>query len=102
MAKNTVSRQVVRNSTKVKRVQPSEVIGVRKSAIIAEAGISTGHDYITLMSALISDVLSGRIPPQLCNAASSAARNIGKMTELELRYGGSTGAKSTIRLSKSR
>jgi hypothetical protein len=39
------------------------------------------------MSALMSDVIEGRIPPGTCHAACNAAGKLLKIAEMQIRYG---------------
>lgn len=39
-----------------------------------------------MMSALMSDVIEGKVPPQVCNAACNAGGKLLKTVELEHRF----------------
>lgn len=43
-----------------------------------------------MMSALISDVLEGRVSPGVCNAAVNAGGKLLKVVDMQQRYGRST------------
>jgi hypothetical protein len=58
-----------------------------KSLAIAERGISTGHQFSALMSAIMSDLLSGAVTPGVANATCNAGGKLLKMVELNLKYG---------------
>jgi hypothetical protein len=54
---------------------------------VAARGISTGHDFANFMSALMSDLIEGRVTPAIGNAACNAAGKLLKVVELQFRYG---------------
>lgn len=58
-----------------------------RSAAIAAVGVTTGTEFAALMSALMSDVIEGRLSPVVSNAAVSAGRNLLKVVEMEYKYG---------------
>lgn len=58
-----------------------------KSLQIAEQGIKTSGDFRDLMSAIMSDVIAGRLTPNMTNAACNAGGKMLKMVDLEMRYG---------------
>lgn len=58
-----------------------------KSLPIAEAGIKTSRDFRNLMSAIMSDVIAGRLTPNMTNAACNAGGKLLKMVDLEYKYG---------------
>jgi hypothetical protein len=57
---------------------------------IAKAGISTGSQFATFMSRLMSDLIEGSITPQVGNAAVNAGGKLLKVVEMQYRYGKST------------
>lgn len=59
---------------------------VARSVAIAERGINSSTEFRNLMSALMSDVISGRIAPQVTTAACNAGGKLLKMLELEYKY----------------
>jgi hypothetical protein len=59
---------------------------VARSVALAERGINSSSDFRDLMSALMSDVISGRIAPHVTTAACNAGGKMLKMIELEYRY----------------
>lgn len=61
---------------------------------LAEKGIKTGTDFANLMSALISDIVSGRINPLVANATCKAGNNLLKIVEMQYRYGKSADPKA--------
>jgi hypothetical protein len=56
---------------------------------IAERGVSTGREFAKLMSALMSDVIEGKISPQVANATCNAGGKLLKVVELQYRYANS-------------
>ena len=72
--------QVVKKSATVSR-------GIPKSLAIAESGVTTGKDFAQLMSALMSDLLAGRIGPSIGNATVQAGGKLLKVVEMQHKYG---------------
>lgn len=62
-------------------------IAKSKSLAIAAKGITTGQDYANFMSALMSDIISGKVAPTIGNAACKAGSNLLKVVEMQMRYG---------------
>lgn len=58
-----------------------------RSHAISEKGIKSGQDFAELMSALMSDVLDGRISTDVANAACNAGGKMLKVVEMQYRYG---------------
>lgn len=58
-----------------------------RSLAIAAKGITTGHDFANFMSALMSDLISGAIAPQVGNAACNAGGKLLKAVEMQMRHG---------------
>lgn len=54
---------------------------------IAEKGVRTGEDFANLMSALMSDVIEGRMAPNVANATCNAGGKLLKVIEMEHKYG---------------
>lgn len=54
---------------------------------IAQDGIRTGAQFAGFMSALMSDLVDGRINANVGNAAVNAGGKLLKMVELQMRYG---------------
>jgi hypothetical protein len=57
------------------------------SLAIAERGISTGNDFAAFMSAMMGDLISGRLSPGVGNAACNAGGKLLKVVELQMKYG---------------
>lgn len=58
-----------------------------RSASIAARGIRTGHDFANLMSALMSDLIDGRVTPNIGNATCNAGGKLLKVVEMQFKYG---------------
>lgn len=58
-----------------------------RSAPLASQGVRTGTDFANLMSALMSDVIEGRVTPQVANAACNAGGKLLKVVEMQYQYG---------------
>lgn len=58
-----------------------------KSAGVAAGGVNTGTDFANLMSALMSDLIEGRITPNIGNATCKAAGQLLRVVELQMKYG---------------
>jgi hypothetical protein len=63
------------------------VADVPASAAIADRGISTAADFLRMMTALLSDTVTGRVQPQRANATCNVAGKIIRMVELQHKYG---------------
>lgn len=58
-----------------------------RSLTAAERGIKTGRDFANLMSALMSDLIEGRVTPAVGNATCNAGGKLLKVVELQYKYG---------------
>lgn len=58
-----------------------------RSLTIAARGVKTGHDFANLMSALMSDLIEGRVTPQMGNATCNAGGKLLKVVEMQYKYG---------------
>lgn len=56
-------------------------------AALAANGISTGADFLRMMTALMADTVMGRVQPQTANATCNVAGKIIRMVELQHKYG---------------
>jgi hypothetical protein len=54
---------------------------------IASKGVKSGADFASMMSALMSDLIDGRITPMVGNATCNAAGKLLKVVELQHKYG---------------
>lgn len=58
-----------------------------RSLEIAAKGIRTGHDFANLMSALMSDLIEGRVTPSVGNSTCNAGGKLLKVVEMSYKYG---------------
>ena len=63
------------------------VTGSPRSAKVAAKGIKTSHDFANLMSALMSDLIDGRVAPTIGNATCNAGGKLLKVVEMQIKYG---------------
>jgi hypothetical protein len=61
--------------------------GQPRSLSIGNAGLHTTADVRRFVSALMGDVVAGRLSPNVTNAACSACSKLLKVVELEYKYG---------------
>ena len=62
-----------------------------KSLEVSERGISTGAHFAGLMSALMSDIIAGRVTPAVGNAACNAGGKLLKVVEMQYKFGTQNG-----------
>jgi hypothetical protein len=60
---------------------------VAKSIALAERGIHTGSEFASVMAALLTDTIAGRINPQVSNAVCNISGKLLKVVELQYKYG---------------
>lgn len=91
MAKNGKGK--ANGSQKIPAKQP-------RSLKAAESGVKTGHDFANLMSALMSDLIDGRVTPAIGNATCNAGGKLLKVVEMQYKYGtqGDGGGRRTLSL----
>ncbi len=58
-----------------------------RSLSISSKGIKTGADFASMMSALMSDIIEGRLNPGVGNAVCNAGAKLLKVVEMQHRYG---------------
>ena len=58
-----------------------------RSLPIAKRGVSTAQDFANLMSSLMSDLIEGRIGPDIANAVCNAGGKMLKVVEMQHKYG---------------
>jgi hypothetical protein len=80
METNKKSRKATKRSTGDDKKSP-------RSLAVADKGIHTGGDFAKLMSCLMSDLISGRITPNVGNATCNAGGKLLKVVEMEFKYG---------------
>lgn len=66
--------------------------------VYARRGIQTSDDFAGLMSAIISDVLMGKLPPNTANAAINAGGKLLKINEMRLKHGSTSRNPKQIQL----
>jgi len=54
---------------------------------IAKRGVRTGSDFANFMSGLMSDLIEGKVPPQVGNAVCNAGGKLLKIVEMRYKYG---------------
>lgn len=68
-----------------------------RSVAIAEAGVSTGAEFASLMSALIADIAADRIDPRTANSICNAGGKLLKIVELQHKYAGPAAKRASQR-----
>jgi hypothetical protein len=58
-----------------------------RSLAYAEKQIKTGGDFANMMSALMTDLIEGRVTPQIGNATCNAGGKLLKVIEMTHKYG---------------
>lgn len=76
---------VNRNSHPVAKAKRSK--SSAESLEVSARGIKTSQDFNDTMTALIGDLLAGRVTPQVGNAVCNAGGKLLKMVELQAKYG---------------
>ena len=89
MAKSSTSKSNA-GSSKIATGKP-------QCLIVARAGIDKGSQFAQFMSALIGDLIEGRISPQTANAACNAGGKLLKVVEMQYKYGQIPGEKGARR-----
>jgi hypothetical protein len=67
--------------------RPLVKLSAPRSLDIAAKGIKTGHDFANLMSALMSDLIEGRVTPSVGNSTCNAGGKLLKVVEMSYKYG---------------
>ena len=57
-----------------------------KSLAFTQKGIKTGQDFANTMSAMMTDLLEGRISPSVGNAVCNAGGKLLKVVEMQYKY----------------
>jgi hypothetical protein len=71
-----------------KKTRGSKAVLVEPQSLsIANRGVKTGTDFAQLMSTLMSDLISGRVTPQIGNAVCNAGGKLLKIVEMKQKYG---------------
>lgn len=79
------------NATERKTVANRQKKAEPRSLAISERGIRTGSDFANLMSAMMGDIISGRVTPAVGNAACNAGGKLLKIVEMQQKYGTQSG-----------
>ena len=58
-----------------------------RSLPLADRGIKTAEDFANVFSALVGDILAGRITASIGNAACNAGGKLLKVNEMQQKYG---------------
>lgn len=66
-----------------------------RSLPIAAKGVVTGEDFARLMSSLMSDVIEGRLTPDVANATCNAGGKLLKVVEMQFKYGSQSDERRT-------
>lgn len=69
-----------------------------RSLTLALKGIRTAHDFTRVMSCLMTDLLEGKVSPNVGSAVTNAGGKMLKAVELQEKYGvsGAAGEKSLV------
>ena len=68
-------------------VEESPEASSSKCLAIASRGVKTGSQFAALMSATISDLITGAITPQVGNAICNAGGKLLKVVEMQQKWG---------------
>jgi len=74
----------------------SQSKGEPRSLTVATKGIKTSTDFANLMSALMSDIIDGRVTPSIGNATCNAGGKLLKVVELSYKYGTQQGSQKVM------
>ena len=74
-------------STKRKAAMAAAKKMAPRSLAIAKNGIKTGSDFASVFSALMSDLIEGRMDAQTGNAVCNAGGKLLKIVEMQYKYG---------------
>lgn len=100
MAKNGTNG-TARNKTVAQKSKRAALVAPAADArilSIASRGIRTTMDFANFMSALMSDLVTGKVAPPVGNAACNAGGKLLKVVELQQRYAGPKGGSRTLAL----
>jgi hypothetical protein len=67
--------------------QGSEISISPRSLKVASKGIRTTTDFANMMAALMSDLIEGRVSPNVGDATCNAGAKLIKVVELQMKYG---------------
>lgn len=89
---------MAKRSKAVSRVEKNHTAASARVLPIARRGVKTATDFAQFMSAVMSDVIEGKLAPQVGNAACNAGGKLLKVKEMEFRYGHATVGRGPKRL----
>jgi hypothetical protein len=58
------------------------------SSLVGQRGIKTSKDFADFMAGLMSDIVDGRIKPDVAAAACNAGKELLKLAAMEIEYSG--------------
>lgn len=58
-----------------------------RSRKVAQRGVNTSQEFKLAMSSLMSDLIEGKVAPQVGNAVCNAGGKLLKVVEMEFKYG---------------
>lgn len=67
-----------------------------KSVQLAHRGVGSSEDFRNLMTALMGDVITGAVSPDVTNAACNAGGKLLKMVELEYKFAADAARKERV------
>ena len=80
MGRNKVEQVATKGNEEISEKEP-------RCLKVAQKGIKTGADFATMMSALMSDLVEGRVTPSVGNATCNAGGKLLKVVEMQYKYG---------------
>lgn len=99
MAKKNVVVELAKRRGPDGQLKKEAVANVPRSLEIAASGVNTGGQFASLMSALMSDLIDGRLTPSVGNAVCNAGGKLLKVVEMQQRWGTATdGGPKDLRL----
>jgi hypothetical protein len=82
-----MAKMATKQATTDKPEKSDEQQGSPRSLDIAKRGIKTDSDFANMMSALMSDLIEGKVTPSVGNATCNAGGKLLKVVELKYKYG---------------
>lgn len=67
--------------------ETSSIAPIPRCAAIAESGINTTQQAVAFMSALVADISTGRVTPNVANSTCNAMGKMIRIVELEAKFG---------------
>ena len=58
-----------------------------RSVALMEAGVRTSKDFVNAMSALMGDIVSGRVSPVMARSITGAGNALLRVVEMQHKYG---------------